>query len=187
MRLLGGPKLHRERSDISTWDWAESGWDEEVCCFFELRLPPVLCSALLNLQCVQGILSLRGARVWSKQSARWFRCALGVSWTRSLRARGPCLSVVSAGHKLFSSLETEIGIGSCFAAAADLKLSGARWQTDAAFQAAPQQKPAVLGNCRWLAAGSPSRAAAFPQSYRTDCSQTMRERVRGFQDIPTTG
>lgn len=32
MRLLGGPgpKLNRERSDISTWDWAESGWDEEV-------------------------------------------------------------------------------------------------------------------------------------------------------------
>eukprot|EP00903_Cladosiphon_okamuranus_P014816 g13721.t2 len=28
MRLLGGPKLYRERSDISTWDWAESGWDE---------------------------------------------------------------------------------------------------------------------------------------------------------------
>jgi len=28
MHLLGVPKLDRERSDLSTWDWAESGWEE---------------------------------------------------------------------------------------------------------------------------------------------------------------
>lgn len=78
MRLLGGPKLHRERSDISTWDWAESGWDEEVCCFFELRLPPVLCSALLTCS-VCKVFSLFAARTYGPSRVRGGFAALWVS------------------------------------------------------------------------------------------------------------
>ncbi|CAN0198053.1 unnamed protein product, partial [Ectocarpus sp. 13 AM-2016] len=28
--LLGGPKLQREGSNVSTWDWSESGWDGDL-------------------------------------------------------------------------------------------------------------------------------------------------------------
>lgn len=77
MRLLGGPKLHRERSDISTWDWAESGWDEEVCGLFvwklrlplALRPPPAPARALYSLPSHCARMTQKECKVLSPRSS----------------------------------------------------------------------------------------------------------------------
>lgn len=97
MRLLGGPKLYRERSDISTWDWAESGWDEEVCvcvsCTGVLCVsPPEPCSTTYLCS-----LSSHCAHVTQR------KCRVGSPRSKFLLVRTRCIdaSLCSVGYITF--------------------------------------------------------------------------------------